>query len=250
MASPGSVALVHVDGDSLHAEWLRGIVGEFPEIRHRAHLRRRADAISCCRNEPPDILVTEIILPDGDGLGIARELRERQIIPRVLVFTASADDWTLYRLGKETIHGIVWKTANSAGEMRSALREILSGRRYFPAGAAAAFDRLRHDPEAFFKILSGQEITLMPMFARGLTDTEVAGSASLARATVRGHRHNLMRKIGIHSYAQLVCWCIAKGFLPVAPPDLPFDGVEPHTEQSRLNAAFLASQEKKTVRSD
>ncbi|MGH7994749.1 MAG: LuxR C-terminal-related transcriptional regulator [Opitutaceae bacterium] len=90
----------------------------------------------------------------------------------------------------------------------------------------------------------------MPMFARGLSDTEAACSASLACTTVRGHRHNLMRKIGIHSYAQLVCWCVMKGFLPVAPPELPFDGEEPHTEQRRLNVDVWASQAKKTVRSD
>jgi CheY-like chemotaxis protein len=50
-----------------------------------------AEALSCAETLHPDIVLVDVGLPDGDGFSLARELRTRLRIPRVVIFSSDAD---------------------------------------------------------------------------------------------------------------------------------------------------------------
>jgi DNA-binding NarL/FixJ family response regulator len=201
--------------------WLREQLSLLPGRVHIEHTRSGAVAIDFCRKNPPDLVITEISLPDIDGFVVADQISSLEGTPKVLAFTSVAGDWVLYQLRRTSIHGVVWKTADASSELNSAIREIRAGRSYFPPDTRDAITRLRCKPDAFFKILSERELALLPLLGRGLSDIEVGRSTALAPPTVRCHRQNIMRKVGVHRRQELIEWCIAKGivhFLRSAPP--------------------------------
>jgi len=71
----------------------------------------------------------------------------------------------------------------------------------------------RTDPTAFFKILSGRELSMLPLLCQGLTDQQIGEQNSLCPATVKSHRQHIMAKLDLHRTADLIRWAAEKGFV-------------------------------------
>ena len=59
--------------------------------------------------------------------------------------------------------------------------------------------------------LTNRESQIVALLAQGATVKEVAGNLDLSVKTVEAHKFNLMRKLGIHSKAELIHWFILNG---------------------------------------
>ena len=157
-------------------------------------------------------------MPDADGFDLALTLANFPRPPRILVLTMKADAVTLFRAGYAYIAGMVWKTGQVQETLRCAVREILAGRRYFPEDVRQAMRATRTDPAAFFKILSGRELSMLPLFCQGLTDQQIGEQNGLCPATVKSHRQHIMTKLDLHRTADLIRWAAEKGFVGCARP--------------------------------
>ena len=73
-------------------------------------------------------------------------------------------------------------------------------------------------PRADARALSGRELDVIRLLARGLTGPEVAAELQLAHNTVRTHVRNAMAKSGARSRAQLVAQALGEGALWRGPP--------------------------------
>jgi FixJ family two-component response regulator len=65
-------------------------------------------------------------------------------------------------------------------------------------------DRRMHDLRVKFEALSGREQEVMALVTVGLMNKQVAAEIGLSEITVKVHRHNLMKKLGARSLADLV----------------------------------------------
>ena len=71
------IRLTIVDGQTLTRYGLRELVSRYPDIEIVAECQSAADAPDVVAAEIPDVVTIDVVLPDGDGLELARELRER-----------------------------------------------------------------------------------------------------------------------------------------------------------------------------
>jgi FixJ family two-component response regulator len=65
-------------------------------------------------------------------------------------------------------------------------------------------DRRMHDTRVKFEALSAREQEVMALVTVGLMNKQVAAEIGLSEITVKVHRHNLMKKLGARSLADLV----------------------------------------------
>jgi FixJ family two-component response regulator len=61
-----------------------------------------------------------------------------------------------------------------------------------------------HDLRARFEALSQREQEVMGLVAAGLMNKQVAAEIGIVEVTVKVHRHNIMKKLGAKSLADLV----------------------------------------------
>jgi FixJ family two-component response regulator len=65
-------------------------------------------------------------------------------------------------------------------------------------------DRKTHDLRVKFHALSGREQQIMALVTAGLMNKQIAAEIALSEVTVKVHRHNIMKKLGARSLADLV----------------------------------------------
>lgn len=65
------------------------------------------------------------------------------------------------------------------------------------------------------EILSSREIEVAILLCKGYINKEIADLLSLATTTVISHRKNIMEKIHARSLADIIIYCVVKGFVSI-----------------------------------
>jgi DNA-binding NarL/FixJ family response regulator len=211
-------SLLHVEDDILWGRAVKQAVTGSRGVCHLGTAATAAQGLALCRAHQPDLAVLALGLPDADGFDLALTLANLPRPPRVLLLTVRTDEVTLFRASYAYIAGMVWKTGQIRDTLRCAIREVLAGRRYFPADVREAMRTIRTDPTAFFKILSSRELSLLPLLCQAFTDDQIAAQTDLCPATVRSHRQHIMAKLDLHRTADLIRWAAGKGFVDFLRP--------------------------------
>ncbi|MFZ9217657.1 MAG: response regulator transcription factor, partial [Vulcanococcus sp.] len=142
----------------------------------------QADAIAFCRSDdPPDLVILDLALPDGDGLAVAQALAEHHPNPQVVVLSGQASSFVCPAALQPLIAGVVDKTS-AFHQLTSVLERCL------PQSA---------EP------LTPRQQEIYGLIGQGLTNKEIAKTTNLSIATVETHRKAIAQKLGV-SGAELV----------------------------------------------
>ncbi len=182
----------------------------------------RAAAVAACRTAPPDLLLLDLVLPDGDALDLMPEIFALAPGVRVIALSSHIDEFTLHRALSSRVHGILDKNEQPVRILREAIAAVLAGRQYFSSFVQRLRASIRADPAAFDKILSDREQEMLRYIGEGLTNEQIAARLRISASTAKNHRLNIMAKLDMHSTPQLIRYAIEKGFARI--PEGPSHG--------------------------
>ena len=149
------------------------------QICHTATSQREALAI--CRQDPPDLLILDLALPDGSGLAVAEELAIHNPEAQMIVLSGQASSFICPSALQPMVRAVVDKT--------SAFRQLQE-----------AIGRcLRQQPAP----LTPRQSEIFQLIGQGLSNREIAERTGLALTTVETHRKAIAQKRGV-SGAELV----------------------------------------------
>lgn len=174
-----------------------------------------ATALALCRETPPDLVLLDLVLPDGDGLDLVPELFALAPQTKIIALSSHIDEFTLHRALSSRVHGILDKNEQPVRILREAMEAVLAGRQYLSSAVQRLRASLRADPAAFDKILSAREQDVLRLVGQGLPNEDVAARLKISPSTAKNHRLNLMAKLDLHSTPQLIRYAIEKGFTRV-----------------------------------
>lgn len=160
-----------------------------------------------------DLLLLDLHLPGLDGLSIVDELVKHDHPPRVLLFSGKIDAYSLWRSRQAPVHGFIAKPEEGLAVAVRALLHIATGGRYYSPSIQAAIARTMQNPSSWWQKLTRREIELMPHFGRGGNDITIGESLGLSDKTIRTHRGNILRRMGLPSSAALVAFAHEQGFV-------------------------------------
>lgn len=201
------IRMVVCDDHTLVREGLRRVLSDDPTIVVIADVGTAADAVEACRVHRPDIVLLDVTLPDGSGIGVIGAIGVASPGTRVLVLTMHEDVAYLREAFAEGAMGYVLKAAADV-ELLHAVHEVARGVRYVHPMLGAA---LLEQPAAgdagegvLVSNLSEREKEILRYLSLGYTNPEMAEMLSLSVRTVETYRWRLQQKVGLRSRAQLV----------------------------------------------
>lgn len=167
----------------------------------------------------PDLLITDMSLPDSQGLDTVRAMVLAQAPRPVLVL--SMHDELIYAeqvlsLGAQ---GYLMKEKAQEFVMQASLA-LVSGERWVSTKVSAqllsriAGSRAPRKPEtlrlAGLSMMSLREVQVLEKIGRGQTTKEIAYALNLSPRTVDVHRANIKKKLGLRSGAELVAFAVSR----------------------------------------
>lgn len=207
-----ALSLLHIEDDSLWQTVISAALSGVPGVAHVQTAPTARDGLAIAATLRPDIVLLDLQLPDGDGLALSRELVLRPCPPRIVILSSRQDSAVLHAASQPHIAGLLWKAGDTLQLLPCAVETVARGGKYYPPEVCEALRRFRAAPDAFFKILSERELELLPHFGSGGSDDEIAAALELSAHTVRSHRQNVMRKLGLPSTGRLIHWIVVNGF--------------------------------------
>lgn len=171
--------------------------------------------LECCLREKPDLLVVDLMLPDMNGIDIAREVRRELPETKILVITAHPSERLPADLMVLGVNGYVDKT-EPIEYVLSAVETVRTGGMFFAsrvrAKGGSAAGLLTSRPPLPIP-LTEREQEIARLVAAGQMSKEIAAKLNLSVRTVEKHRANIMEKVGVREVASLTRWCIQAGLV-------------------------------------
>ncbi|WP_436494783.1 response regulator [Actinokineospora sp. HUAS TT18] len=206
-----SIRLAVVDGHTLTRFGLTGLVAQHPDIDIVAECGSVAEARTAVAESRPTVVTIDVDLPDGDGLHLARELRDRYPDLGIVVITACGEDDVLFRALDSGVSAFVGKTAPMP-EVLGAIRHAAVAACSFTAtGLVSALARKRDVDTRF--ALSPREREVLGLLRDGLSVPAIARSTYVSPSTAKTYVARLYEKLGASNRAQALMTALRHGLI-------------------------------------
>ncbi|WP_062436687.1 response regulator transcription factor [Herbidospora daliensis] len=153
----------------------------------------------------PDVAVLDVRLPDGSGVEVCREVRNRVPGLACLMLTSYADDEALFQAVMAGAAGYVLKQIHGS-DLVGAVRTVAGGQSLMdPQTTAAMLHRLRDDAARKDPLaaLTDQERRILEYIGDGLTNRQIGERMFLAEKTVKNYVSVLLTKLSMQRRTQV-----------------------------------------------
>jgi PAS domain S-box-containing protein len=180
-----------------------------------------AEAKKILEQGAPDVAVIDLVLPDGYGWDLIKELRTANRRAQALVLTAELGRAEIAQAVENGAAGVLHKTAEleevvdavqrlSAGEALLPLEEVVELLRY-----ASSHKDEDYEARQAIARLTPREREILQTLAEGLNSHEIAERLYISLRTERNHMTSILTKLGAHSRLQALIFAVRHGVVSI-----------------------------------
>ena len=164
----------------------------------------------------PDVVVTDLQMPDGHGLDVVRAIREKSESTGVVVLTMHAGDDHIFAAMEAGASAFVGKDTRAAEVVSAARHAAVAPRTFLCAGLSQAVMRRATTPAP--PKLSAREAEVLGLLADGLGTGDIASSLYMSESTAKTPITHIYQKLGAANRAQALVTAMRLGLLDHASP--------------------------------
>jgi len=153
------------------------------------------------------------VMPRQDGIVAIAEIKRENPEARILVLTSFAEDEKVFPAIKAGALGYLLKVS-SPQQLLHAIRDVYRGQSSLhPTIARRLISELQRPPDLppTKDPLSGREMEILRLVARGLTNREIAEELVISERTVRTHVSNILGKLHLANRTQAALYALREG---------------------------------------
>lgn len=220
--TPALCRTLLVEDDPPVRERLARIVEGWPQGELVAACATLAEAMRAIENNPIDLLITDLKLPDGHGVQIIRKLRTLQPDAEAMVISVLADDRTVIDAIEAGASGYLLKDSDPINII-DAITDLLAGRSPISSTIARTIIRRIAGPETApepprtadvtAQRLTPREMDILWGIAKGFTYGELAERLQISKQTVPVHIKNIYRKLQANNRSEAVYEASRRGLI-------------------------------------
>lgn len=212
-----TIRLLVVDDHAVVRSGLKMLLENERDVEIVGEASSALEAMEAALRLKPNVILMDIGLPDLSGIDATREIKKRVNDVSIVALTIHEDEEYFFKMLEAGASGYVPKRA-APEELVTAIRAAASGEVYLYPSLAKLLvrdflDGGRASTEETFSDLTDREQEVLTYLAEGANNSEIAASLVISPKTVARHRENIMRKLNLHSRAELVRYAIRKGII-------------------------------------
>jgi two-component system, NarL family, response regulator LiaR len=196
-----SIRVLLVDDHPVVRAGLRALLQPESDLEIVAEAESGLAAISLARKLRPDVLLTDLLLPDMDGVGVTQSIRADLPETQVVILTSvSEEDAAVVRAVRAGAIGYVLKNAD-IDVLIQTIRSAAEGQVHLSPRAAARLMQEMRSPSSQLP-LTEREREVLREIGVGRTNKQIARSLHIAETTVKSHVRAILDKLGVQSRTQ------------------------------------------------
>lgn len=221
-SSDAKINVILADDHPMLRDGLLTIINTQPDMHVIGESASGAETIQVIRRLAPDVVILDIMMPDFSGLDILAEIRRGQSSAgrpiQVVMFSMVNKESVVLRALRTGALGFVTKTSPST-EVVQAIRQVYRGSFFLSSDISNTViktyldDRQAQISGSLYDLLSEREQEIFHLLVEGNANRAIAELLALSERTVEKHRANIMAKLEIRSFRELISYAVQIGVL-------------------------------------
>ncbi|HEV7307929.1 response regulator transcription factor [Ensifer sp.] len=215
------LTIIVADDHAIVREGLKLLLSTMEHVSVVAEAADGEALVNLVRTSGADIILLDLGMPGVAGVQFITELKTIAPRTKILVLTANVEPRTVRATIEAGARGYLTKSGDPS-ELAASLESVSRGEVYLSQSirfAVSEPDRHQDPPAADAALspipLTRREMQILSLAAQGLTARETADRLGISPLTARKHRENLMRKLSLHSAAEVAAYAVRIG-LPIS----------------------------------
>jgi NarL family two-component system response regulator LiaR len=214
-----TIRVLIADDYPLVRDSLRALIETEPGMEVVGEAADGIEAALNARSLQPDVILLDLVMPRQDGIAAIAEIKRENAEARILVLTSFAEDEKVFPAIKAGALGYLLKDS-SPQQLLEAIRDVYQGQSSLhPTIARRLINELQRPPDLppTKEPLSGREMEILRLVARGLTNQEIAEELVISERTVRTHVSHILEKLHLANRTQAALYAHREGLANPAP---------------------------------
>ncbi len=201
------ICILIADDHSVVREGLVSLVKRKSDMTVVAEASNGREAVDLWKEHRPDVTLLDLRMPELDGVGVIKEIREFDDGAHIIVLTTFDGDEDIYRAIKAGAKGYLLKDTAREALMES-IRRVHAGETCIPPALAAKLaDRVSGEA------LSAREIEVLQRIAAGKSNKEIGAELFISEGTVKTHVKSIFSKLDVVSRTEAVATATRRGLI-------------------------------------
>ena len=177
------------------------------------------EAVEKTRELKPDLVLLDIGMPNLNGIDAARQILANSPATQILILTMHYSQQVVSEILAAGARGFLLKS-DAGRDLVTAVEAVQDQRTFFTSQVTeivvgAYLNPDQKEAPSCRSRLTPREREVVQLLAEGKTSKEVAVALNLSVKTAETHRTNIMRKLDLHSVADLTLYALRNGIAQV-----------------------------------
>ena len=201
---------------------IRALLESHPDWEVCAEAKDGRETVELASRLKPDVILLDIGMPNLNGLEAARQILAVSPEAAILILTMHDTDQVVREVLRAGARGFLLKS-DAGRDLVAAVEALQQQRTFFTTrvnrmvldGYLGRDNYVNGNEDDSNHVLTTREREVIQLLAEGKTSKEVASTLNLSVKTAETHRTNLMRKLDLHSVADLTRYAVRNGIVQV-----------------------------------
>lgn len=204
------IRVLIVDDHAVVRRGLRAFLQLQPDIEVVGEAGGGDEAVILAARLEPDVVLMDLVMPDGDGVAAIRSLGESGRPSRVLVLSSFTEDSQVFAAMQAGAAGYLLKDVEPE-DLAAAIRQVHQGRPALHPDIASRLMRRVAEPAGDPAIqFTARERQVLGLIAEGFANKEIARRLFISEKTVKTHVSNILSKLGVADRTQAAVLAIRR----------------------------------------
>jgi DNA-binding NarL/FixJ family response regulator len=206
-AEPKKIRVLIADDHVTVLEGLAAMIGRQPDMVVVAEAADGQEAIDLWITHRPEVTLLDLRMPKLDGVDVIEEIRKRDSSARIIVLTTYETDTEILRAIKAGTKAYLLKDARRE-ELLDCIRRVNRGETCIPA---SLIEKVATGLSS--EALTGRELNVLELLARGKSNKEIGVSLYISETTVKSHLRSIFRKLNVLSRTEAISVANRRGLI-------------------------------------
>ena len=209
-ANTAAIRVVLADDHDLVRSGIKALLTMIDGVEVVAEARNGLELVALVDSLRPDVVMTDISMPEMDGIAAIAQIHARQ--PEVRVLVLSMYD-TVDFVKRAVISGACGYLMKDAPpfELEQSIRSVMATGTYFSPVIAQRL--LQPSEPSASDELTDRQLEILKLIAQGKASKEIAFDLGLSSKTVDVHRARIMERLKLNDIASLTRYAVRKGLV-------------------------------------